>query len=65
MPVQLADTDEVEPGSDRLVEPTIEEQETRQQVEESERPDNNPVIRQAVAAYNYQMSFAINLAMTQ
>ncbi|MCR5521239.1 MAG: hypothetical protein K6F44_04970 [Lachnospiraceae bacterium] len=64
-PVELADVSEVEPGTDRLVEPTIEEQENQEQVREALKPDNNPIIRQAVAAYNYQMSFAVNLAMTQ
>lgn len=64
-PVELADVSEVEPGTDRLVEPTIEEQENQEQIREASRPDNNPIIRQAVAAYNYQMSFAVNLAMTQ
>ncbi len=64
-PVQLADVDEVEPGADRLLQPTIEERAEEEQIREEERPENNPVIRQAMAAYNYQMSFAVNLAMTQ
>ncbi|MCR5829414.1 MAG: hypothetical protein K6F93_03580 [Lachnospiraceae bacterium] len=57
--------EEVEPGADRLLQPTVEEQETQEQVREDARPDNNPVIRQAMEAYNYQMSYSINLAMTQ
>ncbi|MCR4722046.1 MAG: hypothetical protein K5655_10005 [Lachnospiraceae bacterium] len=64
-PYQIPGNDEVEPGSDKLLQPTIEEREFEQEVREEARPENNPVIRQAMAAYNYQMSFAINLAMTQ
>lgn len=63
-PVSLAPEDLVEPGADRLLEPTIEEVETQQQVQEAAQPENNPVIREAMAAYNYQMSYQINLAMT-
>lgn len=63
-PVNLAPEDLVEPGADRLLEPTIEEVETQQQVQEAAQPENNPVIREAMAAYNYQMSYQINLAMT-
>ena len=63
-PVNLAPEDLVEPGADRLLEPTIEEVETQQQVQETAQPENNPVIREAMAAYNYQMSYQINLAMT-
>lgn len=64
-PYRIPGNDEVEPGSDKLLQPTIEEREFEQEVREEARPENNPVIRQAMAAYNYQMSFAINLAMTQ
>ena len=63
-PVNLAPEDLVEPGADRLLEPTIEEVETREQVQEATQPQNNPVIREAMAAYNFQMSYQINLAMT-
>ena len=63
-PVNLAPEDLVEPGADRLLEPTIEEVETREQVQEATQPENNPVIREAMAAYNFQMSYQINLAMT-
>ncbi len=64
-PYQVPDNNEFEPGADKLLQPTIEEQETNEQIKEEARPDNNPVIRQAMAAYNYQMSYSINLAMTQ
>jgi len=64
-PYVLPENDEIEPGSDRLLQPTVEERVNEEQVRENSRPDNNPVIREAMAAYNYQMSFAINLAMTQ
>ncbi|MCR5431417.1 MAG: hypothetical protein K6E95_02555 [Lachnospiraceae bacterium] len=64
-PVDIPRDDEVEPGFDKLLQPTIEEQENDARVREDIRPDNNPVIRQAMTAYNYQMSYAINLQMTQ
>ncbi len=64
-PYQVPDNNEVDLGSDKLLQPTIEERETDEQIKEEARPDNNPVIRQAMAAYNYQMSYSINLAMTQ
>jgi len=56
---------EFEPGADRLLEEPLEVREEQQEVQEESRVENNPVIRQALAAYNYQMAFQINMAMTQ